>query len=521
MQMRTVCGTILLMVVLPFVGSAAIDISTGRQLFVDDFLVEATTNVVRHWNRPIKMDGPIVWPGSGAAPKKTDGSSGASEGEAVNLTCATDGGLWWDPTRRKFRLWYQADWLGDICYAESKDGVEWEYPDLGIVQSTNRIFVHDVLDSWSVTPNYAAKNPYADWKLHVSPPGHYENQMLFASCDGLSFTRLGDVGVAGDRSTSYYDPFRGAWVFSLRDYRKGFGRCRRYFASVEFGGEKCCWSWPDTASIGAKHPEPKKWLVATNHPNWQLYSFNAVAYESLMLGVMEVLYNTPGDNGDCAKAGLPKQTGLHFCFSRDGKTYEPRAEADIAPSGWGSGKWDTGYLSPVGGICVIKDERLWFYYSGLRGDSMMRLDSRWMRNGMYSNGSIGAATLRRDGFAGMVADGRGELLTKPVVFSGKHLFVNAECRFGSVCAEIVGEDGNVIPGFSRGDCAAFSREDSVKTELRFKGGDLLSLAGKPVQFRFLIHCGTLYSFWVSPSDRGQSCGYVAGGGPAYNGLRDL
>lgn len=43
--MRTVCETILLMGVLPFVGSAAIDISPGRQLFVDDFLVEATTKV--------------------------------------------------------------------------------------------------------------------------------------------------------------------------------------------------------------------------------------------------------------------------------------------------------------------------------------------------------------------------------------------------------------------------------------------------------------------------------------------
>ena len=40
---------------------AAIDISTGRQLFVDDFLVEATTNVVRHWNRPVKMEDPVVW----------------------------------------------------------------------------------------------------------------------------------------------------------------------------------------------------------------------------------------------------------------------------------------------------------------------------------------------------------------------------------------------------------------------------------------------------------------------------
>ena len=77
-----------------------------------------------------------------------------------------------------------------------------------------------------------------------------------------------------------------------------------------------------------------------------------------------------------------------------------------------------------------------------------------------------------------------------------------------------------LPGFSRGDCAAFSRGDSTKTELRFKGGDFSALAGKPVRFRFMIHCATLYSFWVSPSERGESCGYVAGGGPAYKGLRD-
>ena len=159
--MRTICGTIFVAGALPFAGAAAIDISTGRQLFVDDFLVEATTNVVRHWSRPIKEEGPIVWPGSGAAPRARDGSS--AKDEPVNLTCATDGGLWWDPTRRKFRLWYQADWLGDICYAESRDGVDWEYPDLGIVPGTNRVFEHDVIDSWNVTPNYAAKNPYADW----------------------------------------------------------------------------------------------------------------------------------------------------------------------------------------------------------------------------------------------------------------------------------------------------------------------------------------------------------------------
>ena len=519
--MRTLCGTILAAAVVlstdAVVAAEGVDISCGRQLFVDDYLVESSEGVVRHWNSPVKVEDPIVWPGNAAA----DGG--------VTITCATDGGLWWDPTRRKFRLWYQAGWCGDICYAESADGLEWNFPDLGIVPGTNRLFEKDDIDSWCVSPDYAAANPYAHWNLHVSACGNPSDDGLWTSSDGLYFDSIGVAGRSGDRSTSYYDPFRAVWVFSLRDFRDGVGRCRSYFASRQFGGEGCRWRWTGQNSEGdvqsAKFrdcPEQEPWLVATNGLQRSLYSFSAVAYESVMLGVMEILYGSLGDNGKCSMAGMPKQTGLHFCFSRDGKTYEPRSDADIAPSGWGSGKWDTGYLSCVGGICVIKDERLWFYYSGLRGDGCrLNKGDEWHLNGMYSNGSIGAATLRRDEFAGMVADGRGEILTKPVVFSGKHLFVNAECRFGSVAAEVVDEEGKAVEGFAFADCEAFAKADSTKTELRFRGGDLSAFAGKPVRFRFRLHCGTLYSFWVSPSERGESRGYVAAGGPAYSGLRDL
>ena len=77
-------------------AKGAIDIDTGRQLFVDDCLVESTDGVVRHWNKPVKMENPLVWPKGGAAPRKTDGSSKAKKGdEIVNLTCATDGGKKW------------------------------------------------------------------------------------------------------------------------------------------------------------------------------------------------------------------------------------------------------------------------------------------------------------------------------------------------------------------------------------------------------------------------------------------
>ena len=473
-------------------ATAAIRIDGGRQLFVDDELVAGTNGVVRHWNRPTKVEDPVVWPEKGPE----------------NLTGATDGGLWWDPKIRRFRLWYQKNWCGQACYAESADGDTWEYPDLGIVPGSNRIFAREPLDSWCVVPDYTAADPYSRWCMHISAPGGDTNDMIFDSRDGRRFTKIRVAGRSGDRSTMYFDPFRGKWVFSLRDFRKDVGRCRRYFAADRFDAS-CSWTTSE------------EWLVATNRPNWQLYSFDAVAYESLMLGVMEVLYKMPGDNQACKKVGLPRQTGLHFCFSRDGRTFVPRDEADIAPEGWGSGKWDSGYLSAIGGICVIRDERLWFYYTALRGDGCRLEQKDGKRNGMYANGSIGAATLRRDGFAGMVSDARGEIMTRPLVFSGTHLFVNAECRFGSVAAEVLGADGKVVPGFSLDDCTAFARADSTKTELRWKDASLSDLKNREVRFRFVLRCATLYSFWVSESKHGESGGYLAGGGPAYRGLRDL
>lgn len=97
--------------------AVAIDIDNGRQLFVDDFLVATTNGIVRHWNRPLKVERPVLRP-----------------------AFATDSGLWWDPRIGKYRLWYEKEWAGDLRYAESADGLDWTLPDLGIVKGTNRLF---------------------------------------------------------------------------------------------------------------------------------------------------------------------------------------------------------------------------------------------------------------------------------------------------------------------------------------------------------------------------------------------
>jgi len=116
------------------------------------------------------------------------------------------------------------------------------------------------------------------------------------------------------------------------------------------------------------------------------------------------------------------------------------------------------------------------------------------------NRLIGTASgLKRGPDGELTADGSGTLVTKPLVFTGAHLFVDANCRSGSVTAELVDADGNVIPGFSAKDCAAIRGRDARKAELIFKGGSLARFGAKNVRIRFRLNCATLYSFWISPS----------------------
>jgi len=500
----------------------ALNIDRGRQLFVDDELIASTNGVVRYWNMPVKHPTPVLRPTS-------------SDGKRVaGCTVATDGGLWWDPTIGKYRLWYETEWAGNLRYAESSDGLCWSLPDLGVVKGTNRVFsdadeqVGKTLDSWSVWPDYKAANPYASWKLLVSAPGGTTTDTLYTSADGRSFSRLGVAGYSGDRTTLHFDALLDKWVFSLRDCHKPLGRARRFHVQTECKPAARPYGFP---YVGNARPadavEPAIWKefdVLDYGPRGSLYNFDAVPYESLMLGVLEVLHNTPRDNTDSEEAGLPKQTSLRFAFSRDGKTYRPAPTSALRPEGWGSGKWDSGYLSAIGGICTVDDDTLRFYYSALRGDAELRREKVGQqpmhRLGIYYNGAIGFATLRRDGFCGLVADGLGTVLTKPVTFSGSRLFVNAECLYGEVAAEILDAAGKPIPGFSAKDCRQMKFDDSTRRELEFAGGDLAPLAGRSVSIRFNLHCATLYAFWVSPSRRGESRGYVAAGGPKYPGLKD-
>jgi hypothetical protein len=157
-------------------------------------------------------------------------------------------------------------------------------------------------------------------------------------------------------------------------------------------------------------------------------------------------------------------------------------------------------------------DRLHFYVSGREG--VPGTDRPGVCN-------TGLATLRRDGFASMDAGSEeGTVTTRPVQFSGRHVFVNVAAPQGELRVEAIDADGKPIAPYTRENAVAV-REDSTRHRIRWAGvNDLSRLAGTPVRFRFHLKNGSLYAFWVSPSETGASNGYVAAGGPGFTSSVD-
>jgi hypothetical protein len=106
-----------------------IPIDVGRQLFVDDFLIEAT-ELRREFHQPVKYDGnPVLRP---------ETELEMNQGYCPNAAPFSDG-VFFDPKDGLFKMWYQAGWFDGVALATSRDGLHWERPELAVLPGTNRV----------------------------------------------------------------------------------------------------------------------------------------------------------------------------------------------------------------------------------------------------------------------------------------------------------------------------------------------------------------------------------------------
>ena len=103
--------------------------------------------------------------------------------------------------------------------------------------------------------------------------------------------------------------------------------------------------------------------------------------------------------------------------------------------------------------------------------------------------------VRTDGFISVHTGAKpGELLTKPIRFTGRELVLNlSTSAAGGVQVEIRKAGGEAIPGFTLADCEV-AYGDEIERAMKWKGGDLKSLAGQSVQMRFVMKECDVYSY---------------------------
>jgi hypothetical protein len=472
---------------------AVIPIDVGRQLFVDDFLIEQTTMKRTHHLATEYEGNPVL---------RAD-TDADREGKSPMAMPFSDG-VWFDPQDQLFKMWYLAGYARQTAYATSRDGLKWEKPALDVRAGTNVVQpgARDSSTVWLDLEEHDPQRRFKMWRAH-SEDKRFGVSLHF-SADGIHWSdRALRTQLIGDRTTVFWNPFRKVWVYSIRHGWSG-PRARRYWEVRDLLAgpywneltDAVMWTGSD------KLDPPREDLKDTP----QLYNLDAVAYESVMVGLFTVWR---GDKN--LPPGRPKPNSIFLGYSRDGYHWDRPDRRPFIPVSERQGDWNWGNVQSVGGCFLVHGDRLWFYHSGRAGSGPTNRDG---------NGGTGVAFLRRDGFASMNAIDEATLTTRAVRFSGHHLFVNVDAPAGELRAEVLDAEGKVIAPFTQENCAAVSA-DTTLTEVKWRGAaDLSKLAGQPVKFRFTLRNGALYSFWVSPDASGASHGYVAAGGPGFTGPTD-
>ncbi len=499
-----------------------IPIDVGRQLFVDGFLVESTT-LDRCFGKPeIHPASPVLRP-------ETDDEL---DGGCCPVAAPFNDGVWYDPEDGLFKMWYMPGWFHSTALAVSRDGLHWERPELGVVPGTNLVWPKRLTyerDGCLVWLDHEADDPAERFKMFQfyrfnSPAaeGDMSEGWLHTSPDGIHWSAPVVTTPVGDNTSFFYDPFRRKWCMSIR---RGYpNRVRTFHESDTFlGGAQ--WNartdelpWHRTDRFD--DPDPSR----PHHPV-SLYDLNVVAYESLMLGLFAI-FRGP-ENDICAREGVPKMIDLVAGYSRDGFHFDRPDRTPFLACSRRVGDWNRAYLHAAGGVCLVVGDRIFIYFTGFSGLSpqLGRTEAGTAgrsRHVMYAGGSTGVATLRRDGFASMVAGrGGGELTTRPVTFCGERLFVNVRCPYGELRVAVLDRGGKPFSGLDTCDCKPL-RVDSTCARIEWTSDrSLSSLKGQPVRFRFHLQTGELFAFWVTDDPSGASYGYMAAGGPGFTAGRDL
>jgi hypothetical protein len=464
--------------------------NTGKHLLVDDLIVEDVWNVRRQVVRPAKcIDNPLI---VADRPWEDKGVGGCY--------------VLFDEQENLFKMWYNVfnyvAWKNEedhcytywICFAESQDGLNWDKPELGIIEyegsTKNNLIMQG--DWWAtlgtVLKDNDAEDPARRYKMlytdvfdmpsreKVARDGGIDGEWpgrsgicMAYSADGIHWEPYaGNPVIEGESDTTnciLWDGDIDKYIFYMRP-RLYAGHWKRRIARTE---SVDLHQWSD----------PEMVLVPDELDPVELYGMPVFKYEGYYFGLLQMYYSE-------SKATIE----IQLTFSRDGKKWERLPRRDLflgLGSQHGQGAdFDSGML--IVSRPVLVGDELWFYYSGYKA----------IHTDFSNTYAIGLAVTKLDRLIGRTTPlGEvGLLLTRPLVCEGDQLEINASSANGTLQVEVLSEKGKVLEGYEKESSVVFSG-DSLRQEMQWKDGrNMSALRGQRIRLKFYMSNAVLYSFHV-------------------------
>lgn len=423
-------------------ASALLALGTRRELFLDDFLIAQLEGAELKAHQPAPRDVVITcdapWEGNTSA--------------YYTLFADND----------RFRMYYRgAHW--DVaakkeahpefaCYAESRDGLTFTKPKLGLFEFNGSKENNIVLTGTGTHCFTAFKdaNPAAPAEARYKAVSAVFKKGLYAyqSPDGVRWSWMQPAPIITDgafdsQNLAFWDSARGEYRAYWRFFTKGV-RAIRTATSKDF-----------------IHWENQADLRYVDSPDEHLYTNAVMPYARaphLFIGFPTRFQ--------------PKHQQVEpvFMSSRDGVLFKRWAEPIIpitAPKdrdGNRSNYMTWGLLQLPGQDRELSVYATEAYYAG-PGSRVRRF------------------VFRTDGFVSVRASAAGgTLLTKPLTFTGAKLSVNLASK-GPTRVELQDASGKALPGFALADCTPITG-DFIEHTVNWRGGSLAAHAGKAVRLKF-------------------------------------
>ena len=459
----------------------AVALGSRRELFIDNHLIHALDGARLVLNQPrdegmvIKFDQPWEYPFAGCPTIIRDGE--------------------------KFRLYYRGMFgTGDgtnvecTCYAESDDGIHWTKPNLGLFEvrgtrENNCVWANDPPFSHNFTPfldTRSGVDPDQRFKA-VAGVGKSKGIWVFGSPDGIHWRKLSDgpvitKGAFDSQNVAFWSEAEGKYLCYYRVF-KGVRWVARA-TSDDF------LNWSEPVDMVFRHGDglaPKEHIYTNaTHPYFRAPHIYLAMPFRFMPGrrvltpqQAKAIGVHPQYANDCSDGIL--------MTSRGGNVYDRTFLESFIRPGIGPEKWVSRTNMPAYGVVQTGEHEMSIYVESNYAQPTVHLRR-------YS--------LRLDGFASIRAPyAGGELITKPLTFSGKRLVLNfSTSAAGDIRVEIQDVEGKPIPGFSLQQANEVIG-DEIERAVSWKDGeDVGSLAGKPIRLRFVMKDADLYALRFDPGN---------------------